>query len=110
MVRRSRAHQRDVTRLTVEVLPEAEREFREAFRWYVERSPIAAAAFRSQVLEAVDGLVESAGMWPANDDGFHFCVLDRFPYTVWYDAHEQLVTVIAIAHQHRRPDYWKTRS
>ena len=98
-----------MTRFIVEVLSEAEREFREAFLWYFERSPIAADAFRSQVLEAIDGLAERADMWPADDDGFHFQVLDRFPYTVRYDLNERLATVIAIAHQHRRPTYWKTR-
>ena len=98
-----------MTRFIVEALPEAEREFREAFLWYFERSPIAADAFRSQVLEAIDGLAERADMWPADDDGFHFQVLERFPYTVWYDLKERLATVIAIAHQHKRPNYWKTR-
>jgi len=48
-------------------------------------------------------------MWPIDDDGFHFHVLDKFPYTVWYDVGDQVATVIAIAHQHRRPNYGKTR-
>jgi plasmid stabilization system protein ParE len=74
-----------VTRFTVEVLPEAEREFREAFLWYFERSPIAAYAFRVQVLDAVDDLAERADMWPADEDGIRFHVLDRFPNTVRYD-------------------------
>ncbi len=99
-----------MTRFTVEVLPEAEREFREAFLWYYERSPIAADAFRVQVLDAIDGLAERADMWPVDDDGIHFHVLDRFPYTVRYDLSDQLAIVLAIAHQHRRPNYWKTRS
>jgi plasmid stabilization system protein ParE len=51
-----------VTRFSVEVLPEAENEFREAFFWYFERSPIAADAFRSVVFEAVDALGERADM------------------------------------------------
>ena len=99
-----------MTRFTVEVLPEAEREFREAFLWYYERSPIAADAFRVQVLDAIDGLAERADMWPVDDDGIHFHVLDRFPYTVRYDLSDQLAIVLAIAHQHKRPNYWKTRS
>jgi plasmid stabilization system protein ParE len=37
-----------VSRYTVEVLPEAESEIREAFLWYFERSPLAADAFRRQ--------------------------------------------------------------
>jgi plasmid stabilization system protein ParE len=98
-----------VTRFTVNVLPEAEREFREAFLWYFERSPIAADAFRSRVSDAIDGLVDRADMWPANDDGIRFQVLGRFPYTIWFDLNGQVATVLAIAHQHRRPTYWAKR-
>ena len=96
-------------RFVVEVLPEAEEEFRQAFLWYFERSPIASDAFRSQVLEAIDDLADRADMWPSNTDGFHYHVLDKFPYTVWYDLSGQVATVIAIANQHRRPSYWKAR-
>ena len=98
-----------MTRFTVDVLPDAEREFQQAFIWYFDRSPIAADAFRSAVFESLDGLADHADMWPANDDGIHFHVLGRFPYTVWYDLNGQLATMIAIAHQHRRPSYWKSR-
>jgi plasmid stabilization system protein ParE len=98
-----------VTRFSVEFLPEAEHEFREAFFWYFERSPIAADAFRSIVFEAVDALGERADMWPASEDGIRYCVLTRFPYTVWFDLKEDKATVLAIAHQHRRPGYWKSR-
>ena len=70
--------------------------------------PTASDAFRSAVFESLDGLADHADMWPANDDGIHFHVLGRFPYTVWYDLNGQLATVIAIAHQHRRPSYWKS--
>jgi plasmid stabilization system protein ParE len=99
-----------VSRYSVEILPEAEQEFRGAFFWYFKRSPIAANAFRSEVLAAIDDLENEADIWPADLDGFHFRVLDRFPYTIWYDLHGQLVTVLAVAHQHRRPGYWKTRA
>lgn len=98
-----------MTRFAVEVLPEAEQEFREAFLWYFERSPIAADAFRSEVLEAIDDLATRAEMWPADENGIRFHVLDKFPYTVRYDLSGELATVLAVAHQHRRPKYWKGR-
>lgn len=98
-----------MSRFNVEILPEAEEEIREAFLWYFERSPIAADGFRSLVFAAIDGLADRADMWPADDDGFCFYVLARFPYTVWYDVEGSLVTVLAVAHQHRRPGYWKLR-
>jgi plasmid stabilization system protein ParE len=72
-----------VTRFAVRVLPDAEREFRESFPWYFERSPIAADAFRALVFEAIDGLADHADMWPADEDGTHYHVLSRFPYTIW---------------------------
>lgn len=96
-----------MSRFSVQILPEAEHELREAFLWYFERSPIAADAFRSVVFEAIDALTDQADMWPVDDDGIHFHVLSRFPYTVWYDIVETTATILAVAHQHRRPNYWK---
>lgn len=98
-----------MTRFTVEILPDAERDFREAFLWYFERSPLAADAFRAHVLDAIDHLAMQADMWPANEAGFHFRVLDRFPYILWYEVNGSVATVMAVAHQHRRPNYWTAR-
>ena len=99
-----------MSRFNVQVLPDAEEEFREAFLWYFERSPIAADAFRSLVFEAIDSLADRADMWPVDEDGIHFYVLTRFPYTIWYDLEGDRAGVLAIAHQHRRPNYWKPRT
>jgi hypothetical protein len=61
------------------------------------------------VFEAIDGLAEGAAMWPANEDGIRYYVVRRFPYTIWYDLVGRTATVLAIAHQHRRPNYWMQR-
>lgn len=98
-----------MTRFSVEVLPEAEQEFREAFLWYLDRSPIAADAFRTLVFAAIDGLDEQADMWPSNEDGLHYRVLNRFPYTVWYELQGDKAVVLAVAHPHSRPGYWQKR-
>ena len=99
-----------MTRFSVEILPEAEAEFREAFLWYFERSPIFADAFRTEVLEKIDDLQTDADMWPKDEDGIHFRVLSsRIKYTVHYDLVDSLVTVLAIAPQRRQPGYWLGR-
>ena len=36
--------------------------------------------------------------------------MTRFPYTIWYDLLEFLISVLAIAHQYHRPNYWKARN
>ena len=39
------------------------------------------------------------------------CLVPRFPYGVIYQRRksEALVLVVAVAHLHRRPDYWQPR-
>lgn len=39
----------------------------------------------------------------------HRLVLDRYPFTVFYRPTDDGVMVIAVAHQRRRPNYWKSR-
>ena len=99
-----------MTRFTVEILPDAEAEFRQAFLWYFERSPIFADAFRTEVLGKIDDLQDDADSWPKSEDGIHFRILHkRFKYTVHYELAGSLVTVLAIAPQLREPGYWSGR-
>ena len=101
--------ERSVTRFGVEILPEAEAEIREAFLWYFERSPIAAEAFRTETLEAIDRLGVDALMWPEDEDAIRRHILRHFPYTVFYEILGSTVTVLAVAHQRRKPGYWRMR-
>lgn len=98
-----------MTRFVVGILPEAEAEIGEAFLWYFERSSIAAEAFRTETLEAIDRLAVDALMWPEDEDAIRRHVLRHFPYTVFYEILGGTVTVLAVAHQRRKPGYWHTR-
>lgn len=43
---------------------------------------------------------------------FHRCrriLVRRFPFNVFYQVRGDVIYVIALAHQHRKPDYWHTR-
>jgi len=98
-----------VTRFEVEILSEAEAEIREAFLWYFERSPIAAKDFRTETLEAIDRLSVDSLMWPEDEDAIRRHILRHFPYTVFYEILSHTVTVLAVAHQRRKPGYWRKR-
>ena len=87
----------------VVILPEAEAEIAAAFAWYQERNPQAAQAFRAETFDAIDSLADSAMNWKQDDDGVHRFVLRHFPYTVFYEMDGQVVSVLAVAHQRRRP-------
>jgi plasmid stabilization system protein ParE len=98
-----------VSSYQVSLLAQAEAEIGEAFQWYFERSPLAASAFRSEVFEAIDRLANDAEMWPLDEDGVRLYHLRHFPFTIHYDLEGMFVTVLAVAHQRRRPGYWQGR-
>ena len=110
MERGSREDGELVSRFSVDILPEAEAEFRAAFLWYFERSPVFADALRTEVLERIDDLQNDADMWPKDDSGISYRVLaKRFKYTLFFDVSGTTVSVLAIAPQLRQPGYWKSR-
>ncbi len=37
------------------------------------------------------------------------CLLKRFPYLIVFEVDEHEIVVLAVAHAHRRPNYWKRR-
>jgi plasmid stabilization system protein ParE len=96
-------------RYEVSLLPFAEEEISDAFHWYKERSPFAADAFRAEIFAAIDSLAEDPTMWPADAEDVRYYILRRFPYTIHYEVAGTIVTVLAVAHQRRRPGYWQER-
>ena len=98
-----------MTRFLIDILPEAEAEISEAFLWYFERSPLAADAFRIEAFQVIDGLTTDALMWPEDKDGVRRHILRRFPYTISYEIQANTVIVLAVAHQRRKPGYWRDR-
>jgi hypothetical protein len=36
-------------------------------------------------------------------------LLEHFPYSVVYEVREEECVIVAIAHAHRRPTYWRSR-
>lgn len=96
-------------RYVVEILPEAEEEIREAFLWYLARSPTAADPFQTEIFQVIDRLEVDAPMWPEDEDAIRRHVLHHFPYTVHNEIQGDTVTVLAVAHQRRRPRYWRER-
>ncbi len=92
-----------------EIHPEALEEFKSSLLWYLERSETAAANFVAEMDRAVELVVQSPGRWPRGDHGTRKFVLQRFPFAVIYRETETAIQVVAIAHGHRRPGYWKKR-
>lgn len=88
--------------------PEAAIEARAARLWYAVRALEAGARFREELKRALDRIRENPERWPRYLQGTHRIHFRRFPYSLVYRARDD-VQVIAIAHDRRRPGYWRTR-
>ncbi|MBN2383494.1 type II toxin-antitoxin system RelE/ParE family toxin [bacterium] len=66
-------------------------------------------AFLAEVLSALHRIGVFPEAWHHCSKRTRRCQTRRFPYGVIYQIREQEILVVAIAHLHRRPDYWKNR-
>jgi len=94
----------------LEIAPAAERDIQEAFLWYADRNQLIADAFRTEALETIDR-VGTSPLGKASDElGNRHRVLHRFPYSIVYEVTDSTVTILAVTHHRRLPDYWRSRA
>ena len=90
--------------------PEAEDEFIAAMLWYDGRVPGLGVAFEDEVGDALSLIGESPTLRPLLKHGCRSVPLLRFPYHIVYmEGEDHRLWVVAVAHQRRRPRYWRTR-
>jgi toxin ParE1/3/4 len=87
----------------------AEEELNEAAAHYAHARPGLGDAFVAEVQRAVDLVAALPFAGRAVDDEVRWWVVKRFPYSVLYRVREDHIRILAIAHQKRRPFYWRGR-
>jgi plasmid stabilization system protein ParE len=91
------------------VHPEVWVEIESADEWYLHRSLHASAAFIAAVSDAFDTVSQAPQRWPNYLHGTRRFLLHRFPFAVIYLYDPEAVTIVAVAHNKRKPGYWKRR-
>jgi len=95
--------------MRVEFHTAAAREVEDAQAWYEERSLLAASAFLRELSLAVDRIRDAPHQHAAFEHGTRRILLGRFPFTLHYRVGSDVATIVAVAHQKRRPGYWRLR-
>lgn len=93
---------------------EADTEYRLAGRWYEARREHLGFDFFDAVDETIGrtlDLPRSGALVPriAADLPVRTVAVARFPYHVIYLEVDDRIRILAVAHDRRKPDYWKTR-
>lgn len=93
----------------VEFHEEAGLEFEAALDWYLNRNEAVAIRFFAEIEHAVDLIANFPRRWPRGSAGTRTYLLRRFPFAVVYRELADKIQIVALAHGHRKPGYWKGR-
>ena len=95
--------------MKVRLLEIAQSELEQAVFYYNGQVAGLGDAFVLEVVAAIDRIRRFPAGWHPLGEDLRRCRLRRFPYGLIYHADENEILVIAVAHSHRRPSYWRNR-
>jgi toxin ParE1/3/4 len=95
--------------IRIEFHPEADQELEAAKNWYQSRSDLAGRAFATEITNSLAKIAAAPERWPATGSGERRYLLSRFPFSILYRVRASELFVTAVAHQKRRPGYWRHR-
>lgn len=95
--------------MTIRFLEAAQQELDEAVKFHEAQIKNLGHAFLNEVLIALDLIHRYPIGWQPLSTNTRRYRLQRFPYGIIYLTDQTGILIIAVAHLHRRPDYWHER-
>ncbi|MCE5228201.1 type II toxin-antitoxin system RelE/ParE family toxin [bacterium] len=91
------------------ILKSAANEARTALNYYRTKSPDLALAFASELDNSFSLITRNPMAFPAYASDVRKFTMHGFPFNIIYTLRDSEILILAIAHQRRKPDYWKNR-
>ena len=95
--------------MRLEFHPEAEDELIGAAAYYESSVPGLGARFGAEAQRVTQLLLENPRAGTPLDLDLRHALLRRFPVALIYSVTPDILRIVAVAHQSRRPGYWRTR-
>ena len=67
-------------------------------------------SFKAEVKLAAERISRHPRAWSIERGEVRKCLLHRFPYKLLYSIENDHILILAVAHQHREPEYWVDRN
>jgi len=96
--------------MTVRWSVEARDDLREAAAYYDMQLAGLGLELARMVRVAESAFAEHPNAWRQLDKTVRRYRLNRFPYGVYYVVEAETITIIAVAHLHRKPGHWRGRT
>ncbi len=84
-------------------------ELNDACDWFERQQSGLGERFRGDVREATLLIAKTPLLFPLELEDVRRYVMNRFSYILRYVLRGDEVWILAVSHQHRRPDYWVER-
>lgn len=95
--------------MNIRFLEPAIRELDETISFFEHEQEGLGDTFVTDVTHALNSIAAFPNAWHPLSPRTRRCRLRRFPYGLIYQIRENELLIIAVAHLHRNPDYWKNR-
>lgn len=95
--------------MRLELFEDAAAEIEEGRAWYRKRSESAEAGFLREIDHAIEQVSLAPRQWPLYLSGTRRYVFPTYPYSLVFFVEDDVIRVVAVAHEKRRPGYWRDR-
>jgi len=96
--------------MKIEFLEAAQTELDQAFEWYETQQKDLGVQFLNEFDAAIRRIANYPESYILIEKDVRRCLVKRFPYGILYGIDADKIIVIAVAHLHRKPDYWIDRA
>jgi len=95
--------------MRLDFFDDAAAEIEEDRSWYLKRSESAEAGFLRELDHAIQQVIDAPLQWPQYLAGTRRYVFPTYPYSLVYFVEDDIINVVAVAHDKKRPGYWRKR-
>jgi len=96
--------------MEIEFHPSARAELDASVDFYESRLEGLGIRLLAAVEEVTERIAASPGAGSPLAGGFRKRLVAGFPFSIVYRISDEQVFLVAVAHQHRRPEYWRRRT
>lgn len=84
----------------------AKQELDDAFIFYELENTGLGIKFNNEIKKSLKRIIKNPEAWSIECGEIRKALLHRFPYKILYSIEKDHILILAIAHQHRKPNYW----
>jgi plasmid stabilization system protein ParE len=95
--------------MKIAFLPAAQTELDDAFSWYEEQAVGLGYEFLDELDRSLRLIATFPQLQPLVDKNVRRCLVNRFPYGIFFGLTDDKIIVVAVAHLKRKPAYWSQR-